>query len=118
MYDPQLYPEDIFEDFPTLMERFVLPWKRKHPDDIRIDGETSMGNWHVAGRFRHANKLWKLHADTHYEPPILAHEAMRNGSPDPFTQEPTPHGTALVLVNGVRRKMKSRYKYMYIYEML
>lgn len=92
MYDPQRYPGDTFDDFPTLMELFVLPWKRQHPNDIRIDGELTRGNWHVAGRFRHSTKIWKVHADTHYEPLMLAYEAMLSGSLNPFREEPTPRG--------------------------
>jgi hypothetical protein len=99
------------------MTALILPRRIAHPTDLRLDGEHTGGNREVVGRFRHHCKVWKVHADTHYEPLIVAHEAMKkHHSLDPFTEKPTANGTSLVLTQSLRKSVSSKFKYLYIYE--
>jgi hypothetical protein len=104
----------VHDDFVHLMETEFLPLRKKSPTHIRIDGQLTGGNYEVAGRFRHHGKTWKVHADTHYDRLMLAYDVLKKDkSADPFVEEPTKHGTSLVLRSDLRPKGD---KYIYIYE--
>ena len=107
-----------YASFIAFMESVVIPKKAANPNDIRLDGETSGGNRTVAGMFQHHNKVWKVHADTRYEPLMLAYNSIKEGkADDPFMEEPTRNGNSLILTNSVRGLMKKpRFKHLYIYE--
>ncbi len=106
----------IYSNFSQFMESVVLPLRAQNPDHLRLDGELTRGNWDVAGLFRHHSKVWKVHSDSHYEPLLLAYEAAKT-SVDPFVEEPTKHGTSLVLHADLRTtKTLRKFEYMYIYE--
>lgn len=99
------------------MEASLLPQRAAHPTHIRLDGAKTGGNRELAGGFRHHNQVWKVHADTHYDPLVRAYEAMqKDKSYDPFIEELTPNGTCLVLTEALRRASGSEYKYLYIYQ--
>lgn len=70
----------ICESFVAFMESVAIPQKSANPNDIRLDGETSGGNRTVAGMFRHHNKVWKVHADTRFEPLMLGYNSIKNGN--------------------------------------
>lgn len=109
---------EIYNSFERLMETEILPKRNSNPEDMRLDGLSSGGNREVAGRFRYDNKVWKVNADSHYEPLILAYEAIKKDpSCRPFVEEPTSKGSSLVLIEGLRKRMTSdRFKHLYIYE--
>jgi len=69
----------------------------------------------VAGTFEHFDKKWKVHSDTHYEPPNLAYEAVLRGE-EPFLETDTERGRKLVLVEPLNATRESRHQYLYIYE--
>lgn len=105
-----------FSSFAAFVEAVVLPLRAEHPTYRRLDGWPSGGNWEVAGRFRYADSLWTVHADTHFEPLLLAYEAARNGD-DPFLVEPTKKGRSLNVQPALRARMANpRFKYIYVYE--
>jgi Endonuclease NucS C-terminal domain len=107
----------VYDTFLALMDAELLPLRGANPTHTRLDGNRTGGNREVAGRFRHQGKVWKIHADTHYEPLKLAYDALKTGGADPFVQAPTSHGKCLVLQDAVRRLMTDpRSKHMYIYE--
>jgi len=108
----------IYDSFVAFMQIVVLPQRAANANHIRLDGETSGGNRTVAAMFRHHNKVWKVHADSGYEPLILAYDSITEGNvADPFLEESTRRGNCLVLSDSVRRRMvRPRFKHLYIYE--
>ena len=110
----------IHEDFVTFIEAVILPMRRLNPNHARLDGNSSGGNREIKGMFRHHGKVWKVHADTHYEPLILAYNFIKdNKNEDPFLQNATGTGigNCLVLKSIIQQSSsKPRFKYLYIYE--
>jgi hypothetical protein len=105
----------LFESFAAFVEAVVLPGKETNPGHKRLDGQQTGGNFAVAGEFRHRGRSWKVHADTHYEPLLVAYESARRGE-DPFIEAPTKRGVALDLTDELRRTLtEQRFKYVYIY---
>lgn len=111
---------DVVRDYPgfiSFMEELVLPRHEGRPADVRLDGEPSGGNRQVVGRFWHNGRLWKVHADTRYEPLIVAYRAVQRGIPDPFVETPSQDaGSRCLELVPTLRSGRSRRKYMYIYE--
>lgn len=105
-----------YGSYAAFVEGVVLPKRAAHPADRRIDGEQSGGNWAVAGIFRYEGREWKVHEDSHYEPLVIAYEAIQGGDPTPFVVEPTTRGSCLNLKPQLREAMTDRrHKYLYIY---
>ncbi len=104
----------VYDDFLSFMRAVVLPRQAANPDHIRLDGAKTGGNLEVAGRFRHRGRIWVVHADTHYEPLLLAQRAAEEGA-DPFVEEDTPRGRCLSLTAALRARQESPHKYLYIY---
>jgi hypothetical protein len=109
----------VSQDFPpfqAFLEAVVLPLRAEHPTRRRLDGWPSGGNWEIAGRFWYADTLWIVHADTHFEPLLLAYEASQKGE-DAFIIEPTNTRTSLNITPSLRTRMTNpRFKYIYVYE--
>jgi hypothetical protein len=105
----------VYSDFLSFMQSVVLPRHASHPDDVRLDGATTGGNWDVAGMFQHQGKTWKVHADTHYEPLEIAYQAASAGQ-DPFIESPMTNRMCLVLTKALHATQQSPHKYLYIYE--
>ncbi len=105
----------IYNDYVSFMKAVVLPRKSARPDDIRLDGHRTGGSREVVGKFKHADKVWKVHADTHYEPLYLALTAASKGE-DPFIEEATKRGRCLSLSSGLRTAQTTSFKHLYIYE--
>jgi hypothetical protein len=107
----------IHEDFFRLMEAEILPRRDANPTHVRLDGEFTGGNCQVAGRSRHNGKVWKIHANTHYEPLLQAYNAEKTDATcDPFIETPTKKGTCLVLNDNLRKLMSTSFRHMFIYE--
>lgn len=110
----------IHDDFVGFVKSVVLPNRNSNPSHVRLDGNSTGGNREIAGMFRHQGKIWKVHADTHYEPLILAYEfILENKGKDPFLENPTGTGIGicLVLKDSIQHlSSKPRFKYLYIYE--
>lgn len=105
-----------YQSYVAFVEHVVLPRRSRNPHHIRLDGETSGGNTVVAGVFRHDGREWKVHEDSHYEPLLIAYEAMKGGDPSPFVEQQTKRGTALDLKPELRlRRSNPRHKHLYIY---
>jgi hypothetical protein len=106
----------MYQSFASFVEAVVLPGRAENPAHRRLDGQSTGGNFAVAGEFRHRGRSWKVHADTHYEPLLVAYEAAKSGA-DPFVEVPTKRGTSLDLTDELRRELSEpRFKYIYIYE--
>lgn len=59
----------------------------------------------------------EVHEDSHYEPLLIAYEAMRSGNEAPFVEEPTQRGVSLNLKPELRARMTTpKFKYFYVYE--
>lgn len=107
----------IFSSFERFVDNVVLPRRQANPADRRLDGWPSGGNFAIAGVVRYAGRQWKVHEDSHYEPLLIAYEAMREGDDAPFIEEPTKNGVSLNLKPELRAKMATaHFKYLYIYE--
>eukprot|EP00456_Euglypha_rotunda_P091245 TRINITY_DN9587_c0_g1_i17.p3 TRINITY_DN9587_c0_g1~~TRINITY_DN9587_c0_g1_i17.p3 ORF type:complete len:110 (-),score=23.26 TRINITY_DN9587_c0_g1_i17:873-1202(-) len=99
--------------FVDFVDEFVKPLKEANPSSIRLDGRESGGNRDVAGMFTHIGKQWVVHADSHFEPLMLAYDSMKAGT-DPFQEADTPRGQCLILSDDLRQDRNSP-KYLYIY---
>jgi hypothetical protein len=83
-----------------------------------LDGKVAGGNRTVVGVFRGRGGDWKVHADSHYEPLLVAYDAAKAGDPWPFVEAPTSSGSALDLKPELRARLSDgRHKYIYIYSM-
>jgi hypothetical protein len=105
-----------FSSFDGFVRGVVLPLQAEHPGWRRLDGEATGGNRSVAGSFRHGDDVWKVHADTHFAPLLLAHRALAAGG-DPFVVEHARAGRCLALREDLRRQYASPHKHLYIYEL-
>jgi hypothetical protein len=109
-----------FSSFRDFVEQRVLPAQSDNPEHIRLDGRTSGGNREIFAKFRHRGKLWKVHSDTHFEPLMLAYDAILTGeTSDPFDEVVTSRtgSVCLMLLSEIHARMKRpRFKYLYIYE--
>ncbi len=101
----------VYPSFARWVEAEVLPLR----DQVRLDGATTGGNRFVAGRFRHWGAEWKVHADTHLEPLMLAFEAEQAGD-EPFRFGRSKTGRTLELVDVLQRRRHTKHKHLYIYE--
>ena len=107
----------VFPSYERFVEGVVLPRHLAHPADRRLDGWPSGGNLTVAGVFHYDGRKWKVHEDSHYEPLLIAYEAMKAGERTPFLEESTKSGMSLNLTPNLRAKMTpTRFKYLYIYD--
>jgi hypothetical protein len=103
---------DSFSDFMTIA---VLPLRDAHPEWVRLDGAQSGGNRSVFARFRHGDATWDVHADTHFEPLLIALEALDEGV-TPFIERTTERGMRLDLLPALgSRRRDPRHRHMYIY---
>lgn len=107
-------PVDSHATFVDFVESKLLPHRDAHPDWIRLDGAQTGGNWEVFGRFERAGARWKVHADSHFEPLLIAYEAARSGV-DPFVEAPTTRGLRLDLRDDLAARVKSGFRHLYIY---
>jgi hypothetical protein len=102
------------------MEQVVLPRQAANPAHIRLDGQISGGNREPAGFFWHQGKLWRVHADSHFAPLLLAYGALKETpTADPFIATATGTGKrhCLVLTSQLQQQLpKPRFKHLYIYE--
>lgn len=108
------------KSFSAFMEQVVLPKLAADPAQTRLDGQTSGGNREPAGFFWHQNKLWRVHADSHFEPLIVAYGALTaEPAEDPFVARATGSGArhCLVLIDKLQQQLcQPRFKHLYIYE--
>lgn len=107
-------------NFASFMEHVVLPKQAADPTQVRLDGQTSGGNRTPAGFFYHQGMLWRVHADSQFEPLVVAYQALKERpTADPFFAVPTGSGKrhCLVLTSELQQKLcRPRFKHLYIYE--
>jgi hypothetical protein len=106
----------VYATFEAFVEGLVLPARSLNPSHRRLDGQQGVGNRHDFGSFNHQGRAWKVHADTHYEPLLLAYKSWKEGS-DPFVEVPTRtgRGSTLELTQALRQQYDSPHKHLYIY---
>lgn len=112
----------IHPHFRAYIETEIIPKRLAHPTHLRLDGQITGGNREIAGMFYHVGRIWKVHADSHYEPLLLAYDSIiqHGAAYEPFRIEDTNTlaGTCLVLIAEVQQlKSKPRFKHLYIYAM-
>ncbi len=106
----------IYNSFEEYVKSFVILQKGANPNHKRLDGKDSGGNREIAGLFRFNDKVWKVHADTHYEPLLIAYNA-KTKTPFTETSTNTGKGKSLLLIDELQREMsKPKFKHLYIYE--
>jgi hypothetical protein len=98
----------------AFVESVVLPAKAANPTHHRLDGRAGGGNRTVFGRFRHDGRIWKVHADTWFEPLLIAFEAAQRVE-DPFIQRSTASGTLCLKLTDAPG-IRAGSKHLYIYE--
>lgn len=104
----------MYDDFLSFVRAVVQPGLVANPTHVRLDGERTGGSREVAGKFQHRSRVWTVHADTHYEPLLIAARDAEAGN-DPFVEEDTPRGLALVLTATLQAAYPSPHKHLYIY---
>jgi hypothetical protein len=106
----------VFGSFEEFMDSVVLPRQAAHSDHRRLDGQPSGSNKDVVGRFRHEGSVWRVHADSHYEPLLLAYDAATRENSSPFVIRTTAGGSqSLALRDDLQRRRTSQHKDMYMY---
>lgn len=106
----------VFDSFEEFIARVVLPRRAGHPGHVRLDGQPSGSNKEVIGRFRHAGGVWRVHADSHYEPLLLAYRAATEEGSSPFVIQTTAGGSqSLSLRDDLQGRRSRQHKDMYIY---
>ncbi len=108
-----------FPDFAAFMESAAMPKFLNDTSQIRLDGQQSVGNRRVFGKFRHAGSVWKVHDDSHFEPLFLAYYNFKftsNGRTSTFVKEETDSTSCLELNCTLTALRESSVKQMYIYK--
>jgi hypothetical protein len=82
-------PKVIYKNFKDVMERAVLSLRAANPSHVRLDGKTVGSNGKTAFQFQHQGKTWAINYDTHYDRLLLAYEAIKDDSVDPFVEMAT-----------------------------
>jgi hypothetical protein len=114
--------DTVYENFVAFVEAEVLPRLLQNPQHARLDGWTeSKGNWTVIALFRHDGHVWRVHADSHYEPLILAYYGVkfRHESPTFVRTETDKDGVRLDLspeLGALRPTRRANARYLYIYQ--
>jgi len=102
----------LYNNFKELMEDSVLPLIKKHPDWIRLDGQTSGGNRNHFAWFRYNGKTWKIHSDTHIAELIKAYKEIILGL-EPFIITKTNRSGNICL--ELLPELAGNPKHFYIY---
>src|SRR5688500_9668100 len=98
-----------------------MPRLLQNPRHSRLDGWTEgKGIWEVVGLFRHDGHVWRVHADNHYEPLLLAYYAAKfRPEIQAFVQADTgKDGVRLDIVpefEALRPTRRGNARYLYIY---
>ena len=106
---------DMSPSFVEFVEEKVLPHREANPDWKRLDGATSGSNAEVFGGFKYKGAGYRVHADTHFEPMMVAYEAVQAGDEEPFTEAPTRTGERLDLKPELAAQVKGRARHLYAY---
>lgn len=108
-----------YASFHHFMRDFVLPLKEQNPEWIRLDGETTGSNPSTVAIFEHQGGRWEVHADTRFDPLLVADTAVEEGQ-DPFVRERSRSGKrdCLCLRPDLRAKTaEPKFKYLFVYEL-
>lgn len=104
----------IHNSFRNWVEAEVLPLQAAHPRWLRLDGETSGGNRSAVGSFRYLDRVWVVHADTWFDPVLIAYRAIVNDTAlDPFVVKPAEVRDCLDLLPAL--KVPGEPKHFYVY---
>jgi hypothetical protein len=82
----------VHASFADFINSALIPHQAARPEWERLDGwdrepsKSQKGNRTIFARFRHAGRMWKVHADTRFAPLM---EAYMKQDGDPFVEEPT-----------------------------
>lgn len=108
-----------YPSFTAIMEALVLPRMLEQPDDLRLDGAESGGNWEEVGRFIFDEQEWRLFEDNRYEPLLLAYYSAKfRGEDQTFVRGQRQGGGGIRLnlapeVEAVRPPRRGSYLYLY-----
>jgi len=98
------------------VESGVLPQQAHNPTHISLDGRRTGPHGSAAFRFKRHGNVWKINADTHYDPLKLAYDSIANDSSyDPFVEMPTRETKGIS--HGICLKLKQGSENMFIYLM-
>lgn len=103
------------DSFAAFVESKVLPHRDANPDWKRLDGAPSGSNADVFGAFKYKGAGYRVHADAHFEPLLIAYQAVQGGDEEPFTEAPTRTGERLDLKPELKEQIKGRFRHLYAY---
>jgi hypothetical protein len=92
-----------------------------NPEWVRLNGEAAGGDRNAWSYFVHAGKTWKVDADSHILPIIVAHEHFQQTGIDPFALGNTPTREKLTVSSDVQHKLVQQdeqyrnHSHLYIY---
>lgn len=105
----------IYESFEEWVRENVLAHRQLHPTWFRLDGRTQNGNQTIFAKFKHLDLIWKVHADTRFDPVLRAYDAIINGThPHPLrmTRTRNDRSDCLTLIPELE---DGPNKYFYVY---
>jgi hypothetical protein len=77
-----------------------------------IVGREQNGFWKISTN----HQVWQVHADTHYEPLLIAYRALASGqTQDPFVEQDATVRRCLNLTEELRHLKTTSHKHLYIY---
>ena len=91
-----------------------------NPGWVRLNGKDGGGDQNAWGYFKHAGRTWKVDADSHILPILIAHEYSQEIGADPFLIDTTPTRDKLVVAPEVQQLLVQRHptyqgQHLYIY---
>jgi hypothetical protein len=109
-----------YPDFVTFAEA-VQALHTANPDWMRLNGKLEGGDQNAWAFFTHNGKKWKVDADTHVLPILVAYQYFRKTGVDPFHEGNTQKRYKLVLNEEVESELVrqdadyEQHKRLYMY---
>lgn len=109
-----------YNDF-TEFARAVAAHQTANPDWVRLNGRPTTGSRDPWAYFLHADRKWKVDADTSFLPILTAAKHQQETGEFPFTLEQTETQDCLVPIPAVLNELirldesYKKNKYLYIY---
>ena len=95
-----------------------------NPEWVRLNGENAGGDRNAWAYFTHAGRTWKVDADSHMRPILVAYDCFQRTGVDPFRLDNTQTRNKLVVTEEVQKELVQHgtqyqdHAHLYIYSPL